>query len=122
MLHALSKAPSDALPSLIWALGRTGEKAAHAAVGPLLDHAEDAVRKSAAECLLRLGDPDVIQRCMVLSANENWPVTALGLGGGPKATDTLLDQAKQGAANEDCLIALGLLGSLIAVKAILFIP
>jgi hypothetical protein len=55
---------------------------------------------------------------MVLLANEYWPVTALGLGGGRKAIDVLLDRAKQGAANEDCLISLGLLGSLSAVKTI----
>lgn len=118
LLHAMVKAPPSALPNLIWALGRTGGRVGHAAVRPLLDHAEVSVCKSAAECLLRFGDPDVIKQCTREATSEDWHLMALGLGGGRIAVDVLIDRVKQGAVNEDCLISLGLLGSLKAVKTI----
>ncbi|WP_419656863.1 hypothetical protein Dvar_59880 [Desulfosarcina variabilis str. Montpellier] len=118
LLQALGKAPSSVLPNLLWSLGRIGGQAAHAAVRPLLDHAEDSVRKSAAECLLRLGDLDVIKQSIVYAKAADWPLRTLGLGGGAGAVDMLIERVKQGGANEDCLISLGLLGSLAAVKPI----
>lgn len=116
LLHSLGTAPSSILPSLIWSLGRIGGQASHTAIRPLLDHADDAVRGSAAECLLRFGDPDVIKRCSMRATCEDWPLRALGLGGGRMAAELLIDRVNQGAVNEDCLISLGLLGSLTAVK------
>jgi uncharacterized protein (TIGR02270 family) len=118
LLHSLGKAPSSVLPSLIWSLGRIGGQAAHAAVRPLLDHTEDTIRKSSAECLLRLGDPDVAKQSSMYASAADWPLRTLGLGGGSRAVDMLIERVKQGGANEDCLISLGLLGSLVAVKPI----
>ncbi|WP_372683712.1 HEAT repeat domain-containing protein [Desulfosarcina sp.] len=118
LLSALKKAPSSVLPTLIWALGRTGGPATQAAVLPLLDHTDDSVCRSAAECLLRFGEPDVVTQCFARAANENWPISALGLGGGRKTAEVLIDRINQGVANNDCLIALGMLGSLKAIKAL----
>jgi uncharacterized protein (TIGR02270 family) len=116
LLHALGNAPASVLPSLIGSLGRIGGQAANAAVRPLLNNTEDSVRKSAAECLLRFGDPDVVKQITMDASAADWPLKTLGLGGGAEAVDILLERVKQGGANEDCLISLGLLGSLCAVK------
>ena len=118
LLHALKNAPADILPPVIWALGRVGEQAAHAALLPLLEHPEDAVRAATAQSLLRFGQPDVISRSMSHALSENWPMTALGLGGGRNASNVLLERVKRGEADNDCLISLGVLGHLSAVKAL----
>jgi uncharacterized protein (TIGR02270 family) len=118
LLHALNKAPANILPSVIWALGRVGEQATHEALLPLLEHSDDAVRAAAAQSLLRFGEAEVISRIVPRAPFDNWPVTALGLGGGRNASNVLLERVKRGGADNDCLIALGLLGNLSAVKAL----
>ena len=105
-------------PPVIWALGRVGEQAAHEALLPLLEHQDDAVRAAAAQSLLRFGETEVISRSISRAPFDDWPVTALGLGGGRNASKVLLDRVKRGGADNDCLIALGLLGHLSAVKAL----
>lgn len=117
-LHALGQAPDSILPDLIWALGRIGGPAAHSALLPLLKHSDQRVRKAAAESLLRFGEIEAIQQSLSYGAHENWPLTAIGLGGGRDAANMLIDRAKQGNADSDCLIALGLLGNLSAVSAL----
>ncbi len=118
LLHALKKAPDSVLPTVIWTLGRVGEQAAHEALLPLLEHPDDAVRAAAAQSLLRFGEAEVVSRSMSHALSENWPVTALGLGGGRNASNVLLERTKRGDADSDCLIALGLLGNLSALKAL----
>ena len=68
--------------------------------------------------LLRFGEPEVISRSMSRAPFDDWPVTALGLGGGRNAPRVLLDRIKRGGADNGCLIALGLLGHLSAVKVL----
>ena len=118
LLHALKKAPASVLPTVIWALGRVGGQGTHAALLPLLEHPEDAVRAAAAQSLLRLGEAEVIARSMSRAPFDDWPVTALGLGGGRNASNVLLERAERGDVGNDCLIALGLLGQLSAVKVL----
>jgi hypothetical protein len=45
-------------------------------------------------------------------------LTTIGLGGGSDAVKVLQDRVTQGNADDDCLIALGLLGNLSAVSAL----
>jgi uncharacterized protein (TIGR02270 family) len=118
LLHALKKAPDSVLPTVIWAVGRVGEQATHAALLPMLEHPDDAIRAAAAQSLLRFGEPDVISRSVTHALSEGWPVTAVGLGGGRNAYKVLLERIKRSGADNDCLIALGLLGHLSAVKAL----
>ena len=118
LLHALKNAPANILPPVIWALGRVGGQAARAALLPLLEHPEDAVRAAAAQSLLRFGETEVISRSLSRVPLDGWPVTALGLGGGRNASNVLLNRIKSGGADNDCLIALGLLGHLSAVKVL----
>lgn len=118
LLHALGQAPDPGLPGLIWALGRIGGPSAHSALIPLLNHSSHAVRKAAVESLLRFGEIEAVRQSLSYASHENWPLTAVGLGGGGDAANVLLNRVKQGNADNDCLIALGLLGNLSAVSAL----
>jgi uncharacterized protein (TIGR02270 family) len=118
LLHALHRAPDPVLPGLIWTLGRTGGPSAHSALLRLLNHSDPNVRKAAAESLLRFGETKAMQQSLSYAPLENWPLTAVGLGGGRDAAKLLQHRVKQGLANDDCLIALGLLGNLSAVSAL----
>ncbi len=118
LLHALNKAPAHLLPLLIWALGRTGGLAAHAEVRPLLIHTDSDVGRAAAECLLRFGDKGIVPMCLSLLPQADWPVTSIGLGGGNKAADVLLESVNRGNATSESLVALGVLGDLMAVKTL----
>lgn len=118
LLHALGQSPAPILPSLIWALGRIGGSAAHSALLPLLRHSNHNVRKAAAESLLRFGETEAVQQSLSFAPLENWPLTAVGLGGSRDAEKVLQDRVKQGNVDNDCLIALGVLGNLSAVSAL----
>lgn len=118
LLHALNKSQDTDLPILIWALGRIGGSAAHSALFPLLEHSEPMVRKAAAESLLRFGEIGAAARCLSQAAHENWPLIAAGLGGNHQAAKVLTDRIAKGMADNDCLIALGVLGTLSAVSAL----
>jgi uncharacterized protein (TIGR02270 family) len=118
LLHALKRAPGPILPHLVWALGRMGGDAAQTAMYPLVNHADDSVKKAAVESLLRFGDPKVMPLCQSHVQQTDWPVTAIGLGGGRQAADVLIARARRGNVDPDCLVALGLLGNLMAVKVL----
>lgn len=118
LLHALYHSPDHILPSIIWALGRIGRRSAHSALVPFINHSDQDVRKAAAESLLRLGETKVLQHCLDEAPFENWPLTAVGLGGGPDAVKVLQDRVRQGHADDDCLVAMGLLGDLSAVPVL----
>jgi hypothetical protein len=118
ILHALNRAPDPVLPGLIWTLGRIGGEAAHAALLPLLKHSDNNVRKATAESLLRFGETKAVQQSISYAPLENWPMTTVGLGGDRDAAKILQDRVMQGNPDDDCLIALGLLGNLSAVSAL----
>jgi uncharacterized protein (TIGR02270 family) len=118
LLHALNRAPDPILPGLIWALGRIGGPSAHSALIPLLNHSDHTVRKAAAESLLRFGEIEAVRQSLSYASHENWLFTAVGLGGDSHAANVLVDRVKQGNADKDCLIALGLLGNISAVSAL----
>jgi uncharacterized protein (TIGR02270 family) len=118
LLHALDQAPDPILSDLIWALGRIGGPSAHSALIPLLKHSDQNVRKAAAESLLRFGEIEAVKQSLSYASHEKWPLTAVGLAGGSDAANVLLNRVTQGTADNDCLIALGLLGNLSAVSAL----
>jgi uncharacterized protein (TIGR02270 family) len=118
LLHALNQAPDPILPDLIWALGRIGGPSAHSALIPLLNHSDQNVRKVAVESLLRFGDIEAVKQSLAYASHENWPLTAVGLGGNRYAANMLVDRVNQGTADNDCLISLGLLGDISAVSAL----
>jgi uncharacterized protein (TIGR02270 family) len=116
LLHALDQSPGPTLPCLIWALGRIGGPTTHSVLLPLLRHSDHNVRKAAAESLLRFGETEAVQQSLSYAPFETWPLTAVGLGGGRDAANVLQDRVEQSKADDDCLIALGLLGNLSAVS------
>ncbi|MGD8837009.1 MAG: HEAT repeat domain-containing protein [Desulfobacteraceae bacterium] len=116
LLHALHHSPDHILPYIIWALGRTGRRSAHSALIPFIEHLDINVRKAAAESLLRFGETEAVKQSLSDAPSGNWPLTAIGLGGGPDAAKILQDRVKQGNGNDECLIAMGLLGNLSAVS------
>lgn len=116
LIHALDQSPDPILPSLIWTLGRIGGPATRAALIPLLTHSDHTVRKAAAESLLRFGEIEAVKQSLSYASHENWPLTAVGLGGSGDAAKILQDRVKQGSADDDCLMALGLMGNLSSVS------
>ena len=119
LLHSLQKAPDDVLPSIIWALGRTGDEKTREALLPYLNHKEDVVCSAAALSLLRFGEGSVVARILPLVTSGNWTHIPLGLSGGESDFICLLDVAKQGIASTDILLALGLMGEISAVPVLL---
>jgi uncharacterized protein (TIGR02270 family) len=118
LLHALHHSPDHILPSIIWALGRTGRRSAHSALIPFIRHSDHNIRRAAAESLLRFGETEAVKLSLTYAPSETWPLTTIGLGGGSDAVKVLQDRVTQGNADDDCLIALGLLGNLSAVSAL----
>jgi uncharacterized protein (TIGR02270 family) len=119
LLNALAGARPESVEPVIRALGRVGDEAASGPLRSHLDYADPAVRFAAAVALLRLADPEVIDRCIQPGGDRTLPSLALGLGGGSAAADWLLERAATGRADADTLLALGLIGNLRAVRPLL---
>lgn len=115
LLKALETSPIDSLPKVISALGRLGEQAARRPLLRYLAHEDESVRLATALTLLRLGEEQTINQCMQHAPSQSWPSIPLGLGGNRSAVNVLLEKAKAGNAEGECLIALGLLGDISAI-------
>ncbi len=118
LLKALETSPIDSLPKVIWALGRLGEQAARRPFLRYLAHEDESVRLATALTLLRLGEEQTINQCMQHAPSQNWPYIPLGLGGSRSAVNALMEKAKAGNAEGNCLIALGLLGDIWAISTL----
>jgi uncharacterized protein (TIGR02270 family) len=119
-LVQLLRVPSiDSLSKVIWALGRLREQDARAPLLAYLQHEDTSVCSATALALLRLGDQQVLNRYLQSPRSERWPFIPLGLGGNRAVVTVLLDRARDGQAEADCLIALGLLGDISAIATLL---
>ena len=119
LLKALGVSSTESLPIIIGALGRLGEQDAHASLLQYLSHEDKAVTSTTALALLRLGEEQTITQCLQHARLQNWPLIPLGLGGNRSAVNVILEKAKAGNAETDCLIALGLLGDISAIDTLL---
>jgi uncharacterized protein (TIGR02270 family) len=119
LVKLLRAVPTDSLSRVIWALGRLGEKDARALLLTYLQHDDESICSAAALALLRLGDQQALNHCLQLACSQSWPLLPLGLGGNRSAVTLLLDRARAGQAEADCLIALGLLGEASAIATLL---
>ncbi|MBW2737451.1 MAG: hypothetical protein JRE64_01105 [Deltaproteobacteria bacterium] len=119
LLNALGVSPTDSLPIIIWALGRLGEQDAHAPLLQYLSHEDEAVTSTTALALLRLGEEQTITQFLQHARLQNWPLIPLGLGGNRSAVNVILEKAKAGKAETDCLISLGLLGDISVTDTLL---
>ena len=119
LLKALAVSHTESLPIIIWALGRLGEQDAHAPLLQYLSHEDESVTSTTALALLRLGEEQTITQCLQHARLQNWPLIPLGLGGNRFSVNVMLDKAKAGNAETDCVIALGLLGDISAIDTLL---
>lgn len=120
LIGALPNVPTGMMPEIIRALGRVGEKSTCCAtLLPLLKNGDDSVCAEVALSLLRLGEKNVISTLLLnAQCNKSWPLIPLGLSGDRQAVHVLLERTKQGTANGECFVALGLLGDLSVVSAL----
>jgi uncharacterized protein (TIGR02270 family) len=118
LLKTLETSPIDSLPKVIWALGQLGEQAARRPLLKYLVYEDESVRSATALTLLRLGEEQTINQCMQHAPSQSRPYIPLGLGGNRSAVNVLLEKAKAGNAEGDCLIALGLLGDIPAISTL----
>lgn len=102
-------------PELLWALGRIREPSIRSIIQPYLGHPDLAVSSDAALAMLRIGEPDTLKSCLSADKALTWSLIPLGIGGGPQHMSRLVQQP----ATPDLLIAMGLLGHIGAVDALL---
>lgn len=119
LLQVLRKTPGKYLPPVIWALGRLNVPAAGEPLRAYLQHKDPAVQKAAALALLRQGDRQALDRCLQSAGDANGFMPALGLCGHQASARMLLAGAAAGEVDDDCLIALGLLGDIAAIETLI---
>jgi uncharacterized protein (TIGR02270 family) len=115
----LEKLTNDALPDVLWTLGRLGDRRATPRILPFLQHDAETVRSAAALALLRLGHRETVEFCHAKVRLEPWAALPLSLAGGPQAVTVLRNLLTEGQAKPEYLFALGLLGDLSTVPTIL---
>jgi hypothetical protein len=119
LLQVLGDAPAGYLPRVIRSLGRLGDERARGPLLKYLQYEDESIRSATALALLRLGDHQTIHYCLQHAPSRSWPCIPLGLGGNRSAVNVMLEKAKTGNAEGNCLIALGLLGDISAVDTVL---
>ncbi|HZE90451.1 MAG TPA: hypothetical protein VE029_01890, partial [Rhizobacter sp.] len=115
LLTALAKAPTQAL---VAALGRLRSVDAVAPLEACIASGAPAMKSAALLSLLQIGSTDALQAQYLNAQVEKWPRTLLALGGSASATAVLNDIVQAGKATPECLLALGLLGDLSAMKTL----
>jgi uncharacterized protein (TIGR02270 family) len=118
-LNILDDIPAVCSPRVIWALGRIGAKEACTSLLKYVEHEEETVCAAASLSLLRIGDEQTISRCLEHVRSQNWPFIPLALAGSRSAVQALLELARTDKAEGDCLVALGILGDISAIDALL---
>lgn len=121
LLAALPRAGAEVRPEIVWALGRLH-------VQPLrqplyytyLQHEDAAVRAAAALALLRLGEQATLRHLAAHERPQAWALCLLGVAGAPRQRQELLDVPAGQAPAPEALEALGLLGDVDAVDALLY--
>ncbi len=119
LARRLAAKPSVGSADLAWALGRVGSARSVSLLSTLLDSDDERVCEAAAIALLRIGDDRVLQRAMRDAPARTWARRVLGIGGSSRSVGVLLDVLTGPAADEDTVLALGLLGDLAAVAPLL---
>jgi uncharacterized protein (TIGR02270 family) len=119
LAHALAAKPPVGAADLAWALGRVGSARSAPVLSSLIDSDDERTCEAAAMALLRLGDGRVLERATLAAATHAWGRRVLGIGGGRGSVRVLLDLLEAQGADEDTVLALGLLGDLAAVVPLL---
>lgn len=116
LLPLRKKLPDEDLAKLVWAVGRIDDVDTTAELPAYLDHTDQAVRSAAALALLRRGDEQTLKLCLDLARSSSGLHLQLAVAGGRAAVGVVLALAANGSATTECLLALGVLGDLRAVK------
>jgi uncharacterized protein (TIGR02270 family) len=118
LLKWLGELPGSHVRQVIWALGRIRDRGSAGPIGEFLRFNENSTRAAAALALMRMGDLRVVDYCLQEARSGSWPLIWLGLGAGRSAGDILLRAAAQ-KADEECILALGLLGNISAIPSLI---
>ncbi|NOY73492.1 MAG: hypothetical protein GXP14_14190 [Gammaproteobacteria bacterium] len=102
--------------SLVWSIGNMGDSSCKIDVSNYLTSSFFPLAEQAALSLMKMGDVNVIEK-MQLPIGKISCITALG--GNKQNALQLIDIARQGKADADCLIALGLTGVVGAISFLL---
>lgn len=117
--RVLRSCPPSYAGGLMWTAGRIGNISLERELSQYFDSSDRAVRSAAALALLRLGDERALRYCQRIADGEAWQLISLGLAGTRSNARALLESSAASKADNDWLIALGLLGDVSAVPALL---
>lgn len=115
LIHALSRGFSS---QVLLALGKLRANEASGLLTACLSHPDSAMRASALQALLCMGVGSALTPQYLAVQVDKWPRMALALGGSKRATTVFLDIVRAGKATPECLLALGLLGDLSAMRTL----
>lgn len=116
LCECLPVATEQQKTDLIWSIGNAGDSSCNAAVSSYLTSPFFPLAEQTALSLMKMGDINVIER-MQLPIDRIPYITALG--GNKQYALQLIDIARQGKADADCLIAIGLTGEVSAISFLL---
>jgi len=81
LLHVLQQNNSQAVCNIIWSIGRVCEQYARTLLfNKYLKHEDESVCSATVLALLRIGDPQTLDYCLLSVHSGNWPLLPLGLG------------------------------------------
>jgi HEAT repeat protein len=113
LLQALAGKPTRAV---VAALGQQRSADAVVLLEACVAGNDPEMQSAALLSLLQIGSTDALKAQYLNARLEKWPRTLLALGGSSSATAVLTDIVLAGKARPECLLALGLLGDLAAMK------
>jgi hypothetical protein len=119
LTRKLAAKPPFGSADLAWALGRVGGARSVPLLSSLLESDDRRLCEAAAVALLRLGDDRVLERAMLAAPTHPWARRVLAIGGDSRSVRVLLEVLDGAGADEDTVLALGLLGDLAAVAPLL---
>jgi uncharacterized protein (TIGR02270 family) len=119
LMDALKKSGEQMLHPVIWALGRIRGLQSGNAIMAYLSHADPPVCTEAAFSLLRMSNGLQASQWLDRIRVQDGRILSIGLGGQRGMIGTVLKQIERGRANNDCPIALGMLGDIAAVEPLI---
>ena len=119
LIRVLREAGPNPPAEVVWALGRLKEREAGNLLLGAFATPGDSDSYVTSLSLLRMGEQKALEKCLGLIESDDWVYIPIGLAGGRSAVKPLLKAALADDPNGDCLIALGLLGDISAMEALL---
>jgi hypothetical protein len=114
---ALPNAGPEAIPEILWAMGRTGSAETRRVLTAHLKDANERVRQSAADALLSLHDSSV--GSLLSAAKEPWAMRITALAGGEAKSAIAYGTTPAPDASAETILALGLNGKVRVVPILL---